>query len=850
LHGQKTAKWHTLLVRSLVSVGVASLGSLAVTASVLADEASAYKLSIPDQPLEDALQELARQTGIQIVFVSQITNGLRAKPLVGEYTPTAALGALLAGSGLTYRVLNPLTIVIRREDQRTVEAGQSSAAPPSRDRTGGGPDSPSRRSNQIEEVVVRGTAEQLVATRTQTPLREIPQTLSIISHEQIEQQGDMSLADALSHAPGVSVVRTDSLDPDLYVRGFPVTSLHIDGGATLQPTVGPVVRIPGTPDLSEFDHIEVLRGADGLFGGNGNPGAAVSLVRKRPLATPALDLNVSAGSWNDYRVGVDATGPLALDGALRGRIGGVYLDRGYFYKTAYLKRRKIFGILEYQITAATTLTLGGSYQADDALPFTNGLPFNLDGSDPHLPRETSLTTDWSYYRTRTRQAYLQLRQRFGNDWTVKLNVLGDKGSADFLTMQFDNPIDPTTGMLFDAPTAFGTLGPNTLTRLSSDFTLTGTFDLFGRRTNMAFGGDYTRVNAMASSAYYNGFRRGIENIHGFDPSLYPEPRLTPAASVGTTISTTILKGLFASLKVHLSDAWSVIGGARISNNHINSHTFLTQYPQFGVYSSTGDPHVATPYGAVIYDLNKHYSLYMSYADIFQSNGLNLGPEGNPLGTRHGVDAEVGIKAGWREGSLNGTLVGYKINQYGYPVITFLPGVQPNGCCFLRGDNKSQGVDVELNGTPAPGWLLGAGYTYNTNRAAELVNRQPGDVALASTVPKHLLKVWTSNRLPGLLNRWTVGGNVHAQTSVWTSGHLCGLDKSGRCYYDGGPYRMTQGGYVVVDLRFSYQVDTHWRVALRVNNVFDKIYYESIGVPTGNNWYGEPRNFLVQINGNF
>jgi outer membrane receptor for ferric coprogen and ferric-rhodotorulic acid len=54
----------------------------------------------------------------------------------------------------------------------------------------------------------------------------------------------------------------------------------------------------------------------------------------------------------------------------------------------------------------------------------------------------------------------------------------------------------------------------------------------------------------------------------------------------------------------------------------------------------------------------------------------------------------------------------------------------------------------------------------------------------------------------------------------------------------------------LDLRAGYQVDSHWRVALRVNNVFDKVYYESIGDPTGNNWYGEPRNFLVRIDGNF
>ena len=839
--------WYGILedkiVRNLFCVFLAMLAPAAASAGALFDRSSAGLLSIPDQPLEDALQELARQTGIQIVFVSAITNGLRAKPLAGEYTPAAALDRLLAGSGLTYRVLNPMTIEIRREERRNVTADSGNT-------TNEHPDRPSRTSSQIDEVVVRGTAEQLVATRTETPLREIPQTLSIISHEQIEQQGDMSLADSLSFAPGVSVVRNDSLDQDLYVRGFQVTSLHIDGGAALQPMSGRAVRFPGTPDLSEFDHIEVLRGADGLFGGNGNPGATVSLVRKRPLPMPAFALNVSGGSWNDYRMELDATGPLALEGTLRGRVGGVYVDRGYFYKTAYLKRRKIFGMLEYQLTPATTLLLGGSYQSDNALPFSNGLPFNLDGSDSHLPRDTSLTTDWSYYRTRTRQAYVQLRQRFGDGWTAKFNIVGDKGTADFLNTEFDNPVNPATGVLVGAPTAFGTYGPDTLTQFSSDFTLTGAFDLFGRRTEMAFGGDFTRVNAVASLSYYTGFQRGVENIHRFDPSRYPDPRLTQTALTNTTFSTSIQKGLFASWKVHLSEAWSVIAGARLSNDYLNSHTFLAQLPQYGSNLSSGDPHIVTPNGAVIYDLKGPYSLYMSYADIFQSNRLNLRPDGAPLGAQHGADAEVGIKAAWRDGALNGTLVAYKIDQRGAPVSLFLPGSHPNGCCYVGGDNKSKGLDVELEGSPAPGWLLGAGYTYNTNRAAELAARQPGDVALASFVPKHLLKVWTSNRLPGALSRWTVGGNLHAQSSVWANGHLCGTGAPERCYYDGAPYRITQGAYVVLDFRLGYQVDAHWRVALRVNNVFDKTYYESLGAPTGNNWYGEPRNFLLQINANF
>src|SRR3569832_105000 len=142
---------YLLLVRGLICACVATLGARA-----LADEPSTYQLNIGAQPLEDALQVFARQTGIQVVFVSQITNGLRSNTVGGQYSATAGLDVLLAGSGLTYRVLNPLTIAIRREDPPKIQRSTNTQESP-----------------EMEEVVVRRTAEQLVATRTQPPLREI-----------------------------------------------------------------------------------------------------------------------------------------------------------------------------------------------------------------------------------------------------------------------------------------------------------------------------------------------------------------------------------------------------------------------------------------------------------------------------------------------------------------------------------------------------------------------------------------------------------------------------------------------------------------------------------------------------
>ena len=195
------------------------------------------------------------------------------------------------GPTLTFRILNQQTVEVRPRSQ-TPAGGDTT---PRKLRK-------ARREQLLEEVVVVGMAEQLVATRVPTPLREIPQTVSIISPEQMRQQNDTDLADVLAHAPGITMVRTSSLDQDFYSRGYQIASFHVDGGAALNPRIDPELLFLSTPDLSEFDHIEVLRGADALFGGNGNPGGTVSLVRKRPRDAYNLDCNASGGSWDNYRV--------------------------------------------------------------------------------------------------------------------------------------------------------------------------------------------------------------------------------------------------------------------------------------------------------------------------------------------------------------------------------------------------------------------------------------------------------------------------------------------------------------------------------------------------------------------
>jgi outer membrane receptor for ferric coprogen and ferric-rhodotorulic acid len=837
----------TILWSLLVAAGCAP----GLTAAAPITEPAKYDFKIDSRPLGAALQALAGQSGVQIIFFSQLTEGFRAPPLEGQFTLNAALELLLAHSRLTFRVINPKTIEIL-----ALGAGSSQSQP---DATRGakaralvdahhkpGENTAAENSAALDEIVVNSTAEGLVATRTETPLREIPQTISLISQEQMRQQNDTDLADVLKNAVGITVVQSNSLSSTFVSRGFTITTFHIDGGAALNSFSN--TPIFGTPDLGEYDHVEVLRGSDALFGGVGNPGASLNLVRKRPLASYEAMFSAYAGSWNNYRTEADVTGPLGFDGALRARLDVVFGDRDYFFKPASLERKKVFGVLEYDLTAQTLLTVGGSYQWDNAVPFVNGWPSYANGSVAHLQRSVALAFNWSRYDTQTREYYAQLQQAFAGKWKLKLNATSLDTAASYGYGGFDSPIDPSTKALPVLPYALFSPSPNTQDQFVFDGTLTGSFELFGRRLDVAVGGDYTHFKGNVSLQLASEFGPAVNNVFAYKAAAYANPPV-PNPAFLQSLAATNQSGEFASARLYLTDALSMEGGARLSSNRslntISSGVGGVITPDFT--AETKDHNKVTPFVGATYDLNAHYSLYASYADIYQTNYGASEVGGAYLPPADGIDREVGVKGSWRNGALNGLVVLYDIEQHGLAVLDhsasyaeqFVP------CCFLPdGTNKSRGVDAELNGELAPGWLIGAGYTFNINH-----NLDGGD--LSSATPRHLLKLWSSWELPGELAHWTIGGSVQGQSSNFADGIICAqLDSRGSCLGSQQSIRAVQGPFVVINLRAGYQIDAHWRAALSANNVFDRIYYQTVGTPMGGNWYGEPRGFVLRIDGRY
>ena len=801
-------------------------------------------LSIRPQALDGALSEIASQCGVQVVYFSQLTQGKNGPELEGSYPIETALEKILTGTGLAFRWVNANTIEIR-----TVPPVQTAEGPPKNDapRVRRYP-SKRRDGDGLPEVVIEGTIEGLVATRAATPLSQIPQTVSVVSAEQMRQQNDTTLADVLANAVGITATQFDSGNQAFYSRGFPITTYHLDGGTALHSFTYELNRVNSilflSPDISEFDRVEVLRGADALFGAGGNPGATVNLVRKRPLRSFDAAFNATAGSWNSYRAAADVTGPLAFDGRLRGRLTAAYSHRDYFFDGASLTRKNVFGSVEYDLTPQTVMTVGGSYSQAQSHPFEGGLPTFPDGSDPHLPRRTGYTFDWGRLDTDMREGYLRFEQGFAPDWRLLVNATSLNGSSHYDLGQFEGVVNPITRGIAPAPSALYTTRPTLQRQLSAEATLTGSAHWLGMDEEMAIGADFAHFYSDQSVVRVPSLGTPVEDAYNYSPLGYPDPRtLDGFVFVARSRVSSVQSGYFGSLRVERKP-WALTLGLRVSNDRqTNGDSVIL----FGREISFGEPQgysnngKVTPYVGAMFTLNPQYSLYASYADIYLSSpGMRL-LDGSAVHPADGINIEAGVKGRWRGGALNGMLAVYKIVQRGLPAYDFNSTPTPGGCCYLpNGRSKAQGVDIELNGAPGPGWLVSAGYTFNNN-VSLIPGYFPG--SQRSQTPRHLLKIWSSRRLPGRLRDWSVGVTVEARSSAYASGIFCDPANCGAGYHD---FRNVQRPFAVVSPRIGYEINRYWRAALTVGNVFDRIYYQTIGSPAGGSWYGEPRSFLFRV----
>lgn len=863
----KTNFYRLALAAALAAV---PLGGQALAQAPSANSAGAAQLhfDIPAQPLSQAALQFSDQAHVQLVFDAPLASGVSSTAVQGSYTIPDGLNHLLLGTGLAWRFLDAHTITIQRKTVQSMSGATVFGAVQVEgtsgvfaDLSGFGPGAGTNGSSDVTATEGTGslaTNSASVGTGVPQALKETPQSVSVITQEQIKRQGLTDLTSALNYMPGVTLQSSSGIESNFISRGFNVTTMQVDGSAPLWLN-GSGSGVEVAPDLSEYDHIEMLQGSDALSGGYGTPGGTVALDHKRPLDHSQFKLEADTGSWANERLEVDATGPMAFNGHLRGRVDIVYQNRDFSVDTMHQDKTHIYGIVEGDIGSDTLLRVGGSYgrETDPGYDML-GLPRYPNGADIGFPRSTCLCASWNSFAADTTELFAELDHRFNDSWGLKVNLqqLTNVTKAEYASVS-----GPVTQSSPPSANYDGIQQTNfSLRQYTASATLNGSVMALGFPQKIVAGVQYSRYPVTMSSV--EGFGGSSIPVFGFNPSeLDPRPQAADASS-GFAFGIKNVPdqaGAFLNVMLQPMARLHVTAGFRISNasNNASSTEIVFGMSQGENKSTSHDNGVVTPSFGVTYDITKDVTAYASYASVYQTQFGKYSLTYQPLPALTGVTQEVGLKSALMDGRLNLSFAGYSTIQNNQSILqNDEMGYNGGACCFLNtGKVRAVGLDLQVSGELTPGWQIMAGYNYNREyySAAFMNQVQSAKSGSAATYltqqPINQVKLWTTYALPGVYKQWSVGGGMRMESARYSQGTTCSLpvDLVGDC--SGGeyiPFNFVQSLYAVLDLHAGYRLDEHWNADLNVTNVTDTRYYSTDGDASAGNFYGEPRAFMLSV----
>ena len=797
--------------------------AVAHAAETAASEQSSSKrqYSIASGSLVAALNSYAEQSGVFLAGHNDLASGKRSPGLKGNFSATEALQRLLQGSGLQAQALDNGGYILQAapKGDGTLELGATTISGQGLGAT-------------TEDTHSYTTGSTATATGLPLSLRETPQSVTVITRQQMDDRGAQSVGDVLRNTPGISQQAYDSDRMEFSSRGFAITNYQYDG--INRPYDGVYGEAATNVDAATLDRIEVVKGATGLMTGSGDPSATVNLVRKKPTKQFKASVSGTAGSWDAYRTEGDISGPLNDSGSVRGRFVGAYQDKNSYLDHYSQKKDLFYGILEADLTPDTLLTFGidKSSVTPRGTSWTGNPTYFADGGRTDFPRHFNPGADWSRRDFDDITYFTSLEQALANDWTFKV-------SLDQKTTDHDTRLASASGGSPDRATGEGMFlywgrWEGHRVQNTADANVSGPFTLGGREHDLVAGVMTSHSRQTGSTFDTSAFSQVPGSIYDWDGDL-PYQEFPKNGKYERTQSQ---NGMYLATRLRPTDDLSFILGSRVSTFKYNEdYSYAQSAGLDDTHASYKEHGVVTPYAGVVYDLNDTYSLYASYTSIYQPQTYK-DIDGKTLAPVEGDSYETGIKAAYLDGTLNASLALFRIEQDNVAESIGTNPVTNEGIYKAIDGATTQGIELELAGELQEGWNLMAGYTYARTRDQD--EQRIFGYPLTTSKPEHVFRTFTSYRLPGALDKVTVGGGVSWQSSFYGNIYSSSV----------GDYtRIKQGGYSLVDLMTRYQFNEHLSFTANANNVFDKKYLSGLG-NFDTTYYGEPRNLMLTTKWDF
>ncbi|MEM1256676.1 MAG: TonB-dependent siderophore receptor, partial [Cyanobacteria bacterium P01_H01_bin.21] len=525
------------------------------------------------------------------------------------------------------------------------------------------------------------------ATRTDTPLRDIPQSIQVIPREILEDQQVIRLNDALRNVSGVvSTSQSAILGQRFAIRGFEDSSILRDGfrltssGANF-----------GFPELTNLETVEVLKGPASILAGSIEPGGVVNLVSKQPLSEPFYALELQAGNRELISPSLDFSGSLTDDGRLLYRLNTLYRTEDSFrdYDTE-IERFFIAPTISWQISDRTDLNISFEY-IDDEQPADNGLiAINDDVADIPFDRVIGELDDINQDE-RLRAAY-QFEHRFNDLWKLRNSFSYSRIDSSVSLNSLDARLNETTGDGFLIPVSDSSIRET----FDLQTNAVGEFNTGSVEHTVLFGVDLFRSDFRDRELRFGFFSPVPFNI--FDPVYGTVPRpdeedIPLVASVDTKIDGL---GIYLQDQVTLLDNLKLLAGVRyetVDQEVINNPTDLN--PNSSESSLNED--AFTPRIGLVYQPIEELSLYGSYTTSFVPNTATT-VDGDLLEPERGEQFEIGARAELLEGRLTANLAFFELTKENVAT------TDPDNIFFsvATGEQRSRGIELDIAGEILPG----------------------------------------------------------------------------------------------------------------------------------------------------
>jgi iron complex outermembrane receptor protein len=644
-------------------------------------------------------------------------------------------------------------------------------------------------------------------TKTDTPLRETPQSVSVITRDEVQARGASNIKEVIGYTPGITPSNSFDLREDLTsLRGFPYdwASMYLDGLQMPSSTYA-----ISTMEPYGLERIEVVRGPASMLYGQTSTGGLINMVSKRPSSVPAREVKLLLGNHARRQLAFDLTGPIGDGGEWSYRLVGLTRDSKTAVEHVRGDRDFLAPSLTWRPSRQTSLTLLASTISDDlghsggtqaflpasgiVLPNPNGsIAAHTNGGEPHF----------DFYKKKQQSVGYDLEHIFNDTFTLQQNLRVRKVDVDYQTaygLGLD-PGDPSERTLTRA--AFGSFGCNE--SVSADTRLQARWTQGRVEHTTLVGLDLRRTRVNERNYFGDG-----PSLDVFAPVYGAAIALPALPYVDQTVESK-QAGVYVQDQLKFDKRWVLTLGARWDEAKLDVDERSTPY----VLKKTDRK--ATGRAGLNYLFDNGVSPYVSAATSFTPT-LDPNPYGAPFEPRTGKQVEAGVKVQpVGSNSLYSAAV-FELTQRN--ALTSDPDQvnRPFGQ-VQTGEFRSRGLELEAKTALTKSLSLIASYThldakFTRSNSDNLGNSPKG-------IPDDSAALWVDYK-------------VQQGLSLGAGARYVGE----RASSDSAAERFTLPAFTMLDAAVRYEFD-RYELALNVNNLTDKVTHDCWGARC---WYGAARS---------